>query len=135
MSQMFQKAGKRIKRHTSQRLNLVHIKAQYAEHADLCCDVTKVLSAICLRQLVFSNRAISRETNQIFAVLRIAYVSLWSTDHSFEPNHLSRQPGAWDSQGQRTLSERRMLADSRSQLVVIFPDEMSPLAHRPSIWT
>lgn len=50
---MFQKAGKRIKRHTSQRLNLVHIKAQYAEHADLCCDVTKVLSAICLRQLVF----------------------------------------------------------------------------------
>lgn len=126
---------KRIKRHTFQRLNLVDIKAQYAEHADLCYDVTKVSSAVCLRQSVFSSRTRLRETNRSFAVLRIACVSLRSTEHSFEPNHLSRQRGAWDPQGQRTLSGRRMPADSRSQHVAIFPDEMSPLAHRPSIWT
>jgi len=129
------RAGKTSKRHTSQRLNLVDIKAQYAEHADLCCDMTKVSSAVCLRQLVFSSRTRLRGTNRIFAVLRIACVSLRSTEHLFEPDHLSRQPGAWDPQGQRPLSGRRMPADSRSQLVAIFLDEMSPLAHRPSIWT
>jgi hypothetical protein len=66
-----------FERHTSQRPHLANIETQDAKHANLCHDVTEVLSAVCTRQLLSrfcteTNRDIPNFCNSSYSLRLIA---------------------------------------------------------------